>query len=147
MDLTDGEFRTWTGYPDAEKKKITSAMEDYLEMLFRMTGDGGAVRAGDLARRLHVAPPSAARMIAHLAECGCVDTMRYGYVTLTEYGRGVGEYLMTRRDTVHRFLCALTGTESEWEQAEKIEHFILPRTLIAMEKYLAEHGGKSEEKM
>ena len=147
MDLTDGEFRTLTGYREAEKKKITSAMEDYLEMIFRMAGDGGAVRAGDLARRLHVTPPSATKMIANLAECGCVDTVRYGYVTLTEYGRGVGEYLMTRHDTVHRFLCTLTGTENELEQAEKIEHFILPRTLIAMEKYLAEHEGKSGEKM
>ncbi len=147
MYLTDGEFRTLTGYRDAEKKKITSAMEDYLEMIFRMAGDGGAVRAGDLARRLHVTPPSATKMIANLAECGCVDTVRYGYVTLTEYGRGVGEYLMTRHDTVHRFLCTLTGTENELEQAEKIEHFILPRTLIAMEKYLAEHEGESGEKM
>jgi len=147
MGLTDGEFRTLTGYRDTEKKKITSAMEDYLEMIFRMAGEGGAVRAGDLARRLHVTPPSATKMIANLAECGCVDTVRYGYVTLTEYGRGVGEYLMTRHDTVHRFLCLLNGTESELEQAEKIEHFILPRTLIAMEKYLAEHEGKSGEKM
>lgn len=147
MYLTDGEFRTLTGYREAEKKKITSAMEDYLEMIFRMAGDGGAVRAGDLARRLHVTPPSATKMIANLAECGCVDTVRYGYVTLTEYGRGVGEYLMTRHDTVHRFLCTLTGTENELEQAEKIEHFILPRTLIAMEKYLAEHEGESGEKM
>ncbi len=147
MDLTDGEFRTLTGYREAEKKKITSAMEDYLEMIFRMAGDGGAVRAGDLARRLHVTPPSATKMIANLAECGCVDTVRYGYVTLTEYGRGVGEYLMTRHDTVHRFLCTLTGTENELEQAEKIEHFIFPRTLIAMEKYLAEHEGESGEKM
>ena len=147
MDFMEGEFRTLTGYRDAEKKKITSAMEDYLEMIFRMAGDGGAVRAGDLARRLHVTPPSATKMIANLAECGCVDTVRYGYVTLTEYGRCVGEYLMTRHDTVHRFLCHLNGTESELEQAEKIEHFILPRTLIAMERYLAEQEGDGKGKM
>ena len=144
MGGTDGEFRTLTGYREAEKKQITSAMEDYLEMIYRMSRDGGAVRAGDLARRLHVTPPSATKMIANLAECGCVDTVRYGYVTLTEYGRGVGEYLMTRHDTVHRFFCMLNGTECELEQTEKIEHFILPRTLIAMERYLAEEPGKNE---
>lgn len=143
MGETDGEFRTLTGYRDAEKKQITSAMEDYLEMIYRMSGDSGAVRAGDLARRLHVTPPSATKMIANLAECGCVDTVRYGYVTLTEYGRGVGEYLMTRHDTVHRFLCRLNGTACELEQTEKIEHFILPRTLIAMERYLAENQEKT----
>ena len=143
MDLTDGEFRTLTGYREAEKKKITSAMEDYLEMIFRMAEEGKSVRVGDLARRLHVSPPSATKMISHLAECGCVDAARYGYVTLTEYGRCVGGYLMTRHDTVHRFFCALNGTDSELEQTEKVEHFILPRTLIAMEKFLADRPGKS----
>jgi Mn-dependent DtxR family transcriptional regulator len=137
------EYRTLTGYRDAEKKQITSAMEDYLEMICRMTEEGVSVRVGDLARRLHVAPPSATKMIAHLAECGCVEAARYGYVTLTEYGRGVGSYLMTRHDTVHRFFCVLNGTESEIEQTEKVEHFILPRTLIAMEHFLGERAEKS----
>ena len=137
------EYRTLTGYRDAEKKQITSAMEDYLEMICRMTEAGKSVRVGDLARRLHVSPPSATKMIAHLAECGCVDAARYGYVTLTEYGRGVGGYLMARHDTVHRFFCVLNGTESEIEQTEKVEHFILPRTLISMERFLAEDGEKT----
>ena len=137
------EYRTLTGYRDAEKKQITSAMEDYLEMICRMTEEGKSVRVGDLARRLHVSPPSATKMIAHLAECGCVDAARYGYVTLTEYGRGVGGYLMARHDTVHRFFCVLNGTESELEQTEKVEHFILPRTLISMERFLAEAGEKT----
>lgn len=143
MCQKDEEFRTLTGYRDAEKKQITSAMEDYLEMIFRMAEEGKSVRVGDLARRLHVSPPSATKMISHLAECGCVDAARYGYVTLTEYGRCVGGYLMTRHDTVQRFFCALNGTDSELEQTEKVEHFILPRTLIAMEKFLADRPGKS----
>lgn len=143
MSQKDEEFRTLTGYRDAEKKQITSAMEDYLEMIFRMAEEGTAVRVGDLARRLHVSPPSATKMISHLTESGCVDAARYGYVTLTEYGRCVGGYLMTRHDTVHRFFCVLNGTDSELEQTEKVEHFILPRTLISMERFLAERTTKS----
>ena len=143
MCRMEEEFRTLTGYRDAEKKQITSAMEDYLEMIFRMAGEGVPIRVGDLARRLHVSPPSATKMIANLAECGCVDAARYGYVTLTEYGQSVGDYLMKRHDTVHRFFCTLNGTESELEQTEKVEHFILPRTLIAMEGFLAQRADTS----
>ena len=62
MSQKDEEFRTLTGYRDAEKKQITSAMEDYLEMIFRMAEEGTAVRVGDLARRLHVSPPSATKI-------------------------------------------------------------------------------------
>ena len=50
---------------------------------------------------------------------------------------------MTRHDTVHRFFCVLNGTESEIEQTEKVEHFILPRTLIAMERFLGKRAKKS----
>ncbi|MGM9653079.1 MAG: metal-dependent transcriptional regulator [Eubacteriales bacterium] len=130
------EFRTLTGYREQEKKQLTSAMEDYLEMICRMAEDGMPVRTGELARRLHVAPSSATKMAANLRESGCVDTQRYGYITLTEYGRTVGGYLTRRHETIHRFLCALNGTESELEQTEKIEHFIGERTLHAMEAAL-----------
>ena len=58
------EFRTLTGDREQEKKQLTSAMEDYLEMICRMAEDGMPVRTGELARRLHVAPSSATKMAA-----------------------------------------------------------------------------------
>ncbi len=139
---TKGEFRTLNGYREMEKSGITSSMEDYLEMIMRMSEEGMPVRVGALARRLHVAPPSATKMIANLGECGCVYAERYGYVTLTEYGRTVGAFLMRRHDTIHRFFCALNGTEEELTQTEKVEHFIEPRTLSAMERALARYDAE-----
>ena len=141
-DHGGGEFRTLNGYREREKKRITFAMEDYLEMVYRLAGDGAPVRVGELARMLHVAPSSATKMISNLQENGCVDAHPYGYIAMTEYGRTLGAYLARRHDTVERFLRFLNGTDCELEQAEKIEHFIGDRTLASMERVLRE--GKME---
>ncbi len=135
----DGDFRTLHGYREAEGRRITPSMEDYLEMIVRLSEKEGTVRVGSLARKLHVTPSSATKMIAHLAQNGCVDAERYGYVTLTEYGRSLGAFLVRRHEIIHCFFCLLNGTESELTQTEKVEHFIEPHTLAAMERALRIH--------
>jgi len=130
-----GEYRTLNGY--REPGRITPAMEDYLEMISRMSRDGAPVRVGMLARRLHVTPSSATKMIAHLEAWGCVYAERYGYVTLTEYGRHVGADLVRRHEIIHRFFCLLNGTDNELLQTEKAEHFLEPHTVSAMERAIA----------
>ncbi len=131
-------FRTLNGYREAERRAITPSMEDYLEMIARLSENGDPVRVGVLARKLHVTPSSATKMIAHLSESGCVFAERYGYVTLTEYGRSTGAFLVRRHEIIHRFFCLLNKTEDELSQTEKIEHFIEPHTLASMERFLHE---------
>lgn len=127
-------FRTLNGYREAEKMKITPSMEDYLEMIMRLSADGEAVRVCNLARKLHVTPSSATKMITQLCEKGCVYAERYGDVTLTEYGRNMGTFLMRRHETIHAFFCMLNGSRCELSQTEKVEHFIEPHTLASMER-------------
>ena len=131
-----GEYRTLNGYRETEQIRITPSMEDYLEMIVRMSAEGAAVRVGALARRLHVTPSSATKMVSSLAENGCVSAERYGEVKLTEYGRNMGTHLVRRPRIVHDFFCMLNGTAEELTQTEKVEHFIEPHTLAAMERAL-----------
>ena len=139
-DHTDhpAEYRTLNGYRETEHGRITPSMEDYLEMIVRMSEEGEPVRVGALARRLHVTPPSATKMVTVLAENGCVYAERYGDVSLTEYGRSMGAHLVRRHRIIHDFFCMLNGTSAELTQTEKVEHFIEPHTLAAMERALKE---------
>ena len=136
-----GEYRTLNGYRDTEKTRITPSMEDYLEMIVRMTEEGEPVRIGTLARSLHVTPPSATKMVTTLAENGYVYAERYGSVILTEYGRRMGAHLVHRHRIIHDFFCMLNGTSEELTQTEKVEHFIEPHTLAAMERALERRDG------
>lgn len=48
----------------------------------------------------------------------------------------MGAYLVHRHQVVGRLLCTINHTESELEEVEKIEHFLSPRTVANIEKFL-----------
>lgn len=122
MDIS-GNFYTLKGYQVNAPTELTPAMEDYLEMIYRLLQHREVVRIGELAGNLHVKPSSTSKMIQLLKAAGYVNSEKYGYICLTEKGRQEGEYLLYRHLVLQRFLCMLNHTEDELEQVEKIEHF------------------------
>lgn len=138
---SDG-FYTLKGYNLIEHGLLTAAMEDYLEMIYRMQGKGeGVVRVSALAQALHVKPSSASKMAGNLRARELILFPRYGYITLTGTGRRLGEYLLLRHQLVHRLLCRINGTQNELEECEKIEHFLSPRTVENLKAFLTQAGG------
>lgn len=131
-------FHTQKGYELASGNELTAAMEDYLEMICRLSGKEGYTRVGPLSQSLHVKPSSASKMVDHLKALELVRAEKYGCVTPTERGRVLGEYLLYRHALLNRFLCRINGTESELEQAERIEHFIDERTIRNIARFLEE---------
>ncbi len=135
MAQTDN-FYTLKGYSLLEHTQITSSMEDYLEMICRIHRDGQPVRIKELAECLHVKPSSASKMVGNLRKQGLVCFEKYGTVSLTEEGLELGEYLLFRHEVLHRFFCYINQNSNELEQVEKVEHFIEPKTVYNIEKWL-----------
>lgn len=125
------EFRTVRGYQikQQETKAITASMEDYLEMIYRLTQEKGYTRIGDLATALNVQPPSASKMVQKLAEMGYLQFEKYGVIELNKKGREHGRYLLKRHETLERFLGIIGVKEQLLEETEKIEHYISPETI------------------
>ena len=130
------KYYTLKGYELLECNAITSSMEDYLEMIYRIHSTGEAVRIGVLAENLNVKPSSASKMVNNLKEQGLVSSEKYGYIQLTDAGIEFGEYLVFRHDTLHRFLCYINQSDNELEQVEKIEHFINAETIENIKRLL-----------
>ncbi len=149
--MAEKEFLTDSGYAGEVRKNggMTPAAEDYLEMICRLatsdedghTDTPRPVRICELAEELHVAPSSASRMVQAMALRGFVDFRRYGFITLTEAGQEMGEYLIRRHKVVLAFLEWLRGDKDCFEEAERIEHHLSRRTVEAMEKKM---GGAGE---
>ena len=135
MEHLDG-FYTMKGYAVLEDGELTSAMEDYLEMIARIHGQGKSVRGNDLSRLLHVKASSVTKMVQQLAEVGLVTAEKYGVIVLTESGIKLGSYLLYRHNVLHSFLCLLNHSENELEQVEKIEHFLDVRTIKNLEQLI-----------
>lgn len=133
MTIPPDGFYTMKGYTLLSAGGLTSAMEDYLEMIARIQRKGETVRAVDLSARLHVKASSVTKMMQQLAKAGLISTQKYGGIALTKKGAGLGNFLLHRHDVLHRFLCLLNHSINELEQVEKIEHFINERTIENLE--------------
>ncbi|MCL2362795.1 MAG: metal-dependent transcriptional regulator [Defluviitaleaceae bacterium] len=136
--IEKNKFYTLKGYALQEGKSITSSMEDYLEMIYRIHIGGDAVRIGALAKSINVKPSSASKMVDNLRKEGLVISEKYGYIKLTDAGIELGRYLVFRHETLHRFLCYINQSNNELEQVEKIEHFINVQTIMNIQKLLDE---------
>ncbi|WP_313076928.1 metal-dependent transcriptional regulator [Lacrimispora sp.] len=129
-------FYTLKGYSLLEQTKITSSMEDYLEMICRLQHGEQPVRIKELAECLHVKPSSASKMASNLKSQGLVEFEKYGTVSLTEDGMQLGEYLLFRHEVLHRFFCYINQNTDELEQVEKVEHFMNPQTVYNIQKWM-----------
>lgn len=135
MDQTDN-FYTLKGYSLQSSNQLTAAMEDYLEMIYRLHLEDSAVRINKLAGCLHVKPSSASKMAANLKELDYIAFEKYGLITLTQKGLGLGAYLLLRHEILNQFFCFINHSLEELEQVEKVEHFIDERTVYNLRKFL-----------
>lgn len=126
----DPGFRTFRGYQLINRRggRLSPAMEDYLEMIYRLCSMNRYTRVGKLSEILHVKPSSASKMIFKLAEAGYIRYDRYEIVQLTERGTKTGDYLLQRHNIVDDFL-KLIGSRDSLEETELVEHSLGPFTV------------------
>ena len=122
------EFYTFNNYLKIDGGLITASMEDYIEMIYRLSENNGFTRAGDLSKALNVKPASITKMIKKLDELNLAKYEKYGYIRLTENGSNYGAYLLNRHNTVERFLKILGVSKCLLQETEKIEHVLSKET-------------------
>lgn len=81
------DFYTFNEYMKKEDSKLTASMEDYLEMIYRLSLNKGYLRINELSNALNVQPPSATRMVQKLSEERLVKYEKYGIIILEESGK------------------------------------------------------------
>lgn len=127
----ESKFYTVRGYQllEQNKKLLTPAMEDYLEMIYRNCLIVGYIRINILSDLLNVAASSATKMVQKLSSLGLVNYKKYGIIFLTEDGKEVGKFLLTRHNIIELFLKKLGVNENILTETELIEHNISASTL------------------
>jgi Mn-dependent DtxR family transcriptional regulator len=127
------------------ERGLSASMEDYLEMIFRLSAQAGYTRVLELASALHVQPPSATTMIQRLAHEGLVAYERYGTISLTDEGKQIGVYLLHRHNVLEEFL-VLLGVANPLIDAERIEHNISDEAMAGIGRLLAFFASNPEHK-
>ena len=125
------KFHTVRGYQLLQQNKniLTSAMEDYLEMIYRNSQQEGFMRINTLSELLNVAAPSATKMVQKLSSLDLLIYRRYGIIVMTENGTEIGKFLLQRHNIIELFLKNLGVSSDVLLETELIEHSISASTL------------------
>lgn len=136
--MKKSEFYTLHGYRSKNKATLTESMEDYLEMIYRISQKENVVMVKNLAYALNVKSSSASKMCKKLKLEGFILFERYGKITLTAEGKKMGTYLLWRHQLLETLLKLINQDSFHLEQVEKVEHFVDFDTLYHIEKFLKE---------
>ena len=133
--LIDAEAQV-ESFRQAREARRSELVEDYVELIADLIGDGGEARQVDIAARLGVAQPTVAKMLKRLAEDGLVQQRPYRGVFLTAAGEALAAQSRERHRIVERFLRALgVSPETARRDAEGIEHHVSGETLEAFRRF------------
>lgn len=119
------EFYTARGYEmSANEDALTASMEDYLEMIYRLSRELGYTRVNDLAEHLNVQPPSVSKMMQKLHEKNLLNYEKYGAIHLSSAGEKLARLFVERHDILKEFLILMGRKEKLLKELEQIEHYI-----------------------
>lgn len=135
--MDNNEFHTFSEYMKNEDNKITASMEDYLEMIWRLSKNTGFTRINELSEALNVHPPSATRMVQRLGKLDLLKYEKYGVIILKNNGIKVGKFLLKRHNIIESFLRIFSIPEDKiLTETEKIEHTLSEETTKCFEEYI-----------
>ncbi len=121
-----------------ENLKITSGLEDYIEVISNILKANGKVRAIDIAKNLNVSRASVSEALKRLNELGYINYDRYSSIEITNKGELAAQSVIRRHNLLHKFLAdILTLNEDEANgNACKIEHVISSEFIDKLDKFV-----------
>ena len=115
----------------------TARMEDYLEVVYELVQYKGYATTIDISEYLNVSSPSVTYMMQRLNESGHLNYEKYRGIRLTDKGILVAKGIRERHGLLAEFL-KIIGVDEDTanKDAEGIEHYLQPKTLVKLEQFL-----------
>jgi DtxR family Mn-dependent transcriptional regulator len=108
---------------------VTSTVEDYLQLIYKMVQEHRPVLASRLAERLGVSLPTVLGTLQRMTRDGLVESDEKRQIALTARGLGLAESMVRRQRLAERFLVDVLGLD--WAEANVeahlLEHAISPK--------------------
>lgn len=120
------------------KQHHSSAVEDYVKHIYKLTRHDERATTKDLAERMDLEQGTVSGMLRQLASRGLVEHEPYYGVTLTEEGRNLAMRQIRRHRLIELFLVKVLGFE--WDEvdadAERLEHAVSDRLIERIDAVL-----------
>ena len=120
-----------------ERKKSSSRMEDYLEIIAELVELKGYATTLDISRYMNVSAPSVTKMLQRLDENGFLEYEKYHGINLTSKGAHIAEGIRQKHGILLEFF-EILGIEYDTanQDTEGIEHHLNPKTIKQLRKFI-----------
>lgn len=127
--MKNSDFHTFNEYMKKDDSSLTASMEDYIEMISRLSIKNGFTRINELSQALNIQPSSATKMVQRLSEMGYIKYEKYSVLFLEENGKEIGDWLIKRHKIIENFM-RIIGVDASMvlQETEKIEHTLSNET-------------------
>lgn len=120
---------------------LYESAEMYLETIYQLSQERGAVRSVDVAESMGYSKPSVSRAVGLLKKGGYLLMEKDGTLTLTEAGLETAHKIFERHTTLTSLLIRLgVDPETASEDACKMEHVISDETFDAFKRHIKQYG-------
>ncbi|MFA4646825.1 metal-dependent transcriptional regulator [Pyrococcus kukulkanii] len=118
---------------------VSKREEEYLEVMYLLQKNKGVIRVKDIAKVLHVKPPSVVDALKKLAEKGLVEYEKYDRILLTEEGRKIAERTYSKHVLLTEFFTNVLGIPPEIaeEDACQFEHYVHDITIQRIKEFIS----------
>ena len=119
------------------RTRPSPTIEDYLQAIYSLEGEGETVISARLARRMRVTPPTAWATVRRMVRDGIVKLDAKKVIRLTAQGHELAEDIVRRHRLAERFLTDVLGLgwADAHEEAHRFEHAMssrLAERIVAM---------------
>lgn len=105
-------------------------MDDYLEQILNLIEEKGYARPVDISKNLGISQASVTNMLRRLDAEGLVKHEKYRSTILTDKGRKIANAIITRHETLTKFLRLFEIDEDTiYADVEGMEHHVSKATL------------------
>ncbi len=121
-----------------KKNKLSSNMEDYLEVIAILKKEKSVARVKDISRLMDVKTPSVTAALNTLSKNGLIVHERYGYVEITPEGERLAQGVQGRHNILVKFLTNILSIAPKIasEDACKMEHTLSSKTFHKLTKFI-----------
>ena len=125
---------------------MTQSLEDYLETIFVLIGEGRPAQVRDVARLLDVKMPSVVKAIHELKKLGLVTQEPYSPINLTTKGERVARIVLNRHKLLRSFLMKLgVSRRIADKDACLMEHILSAETIDKIRAYTEKTNEKPDK--
>ncbi|HML06445.1 MAG TPA: DtxR family transcriptional regulator [Methanobacterium sp.] len=108
----------------SQKETLSENVEEYLEILYKLSPNGEMVSTSQISEKLRIAPASVTQMLKKLSDKGYVQYSPYKGAVLTKEGIKIAKKITRKHRLLERFLCDILKIKKDkiHEQACDMEH-------------------------